>query len=126
MNLEKVKHLTTQDLMELQVAVNNEAELRKAAAFDALNHGEFVEGFALKEGKVSRVIADKEKYTALIGEYLGDKAYKVTPVALTVAESLIKAQFDTDDACSILGELKQTYGTKVNNPSLVYTGEFNE
>ena len=122
MILEKVKLLTTQDLMALQVAVNNEAELRKADAFTALNHGEFVEGFALKEGKVSRVIVDTDKYAEIIRERLGDKAYKVTPVALTVAESLIKAQFDHEDACSILNELTQTYGTKVSKPSLVYTG----
>ena len=124
MNLDKVNHLCVSDLMALQVAVNNRVEQVKSDAFNALLHDEPCEGFALKAGRVSRVIADMDKYTHILQKNLGDRAYKVTPIALTVAETLVKNQFDEEDACSILGELADTYGTKTSPPSLIYTGEF--
>lgn len=126
MNLDVIKNLPVQDLMKLQVAVNNRVEEVKLDAFTCLTHDESYTGFALKAGRVSRFVADKDKYTEILKENLGDKAYKIEPIALTVAETLVKAEFDNEDASSILGELKQTYGTKTANPSLVYTGVFDE
>ena len=125
MNLDKVNHLCVSDLMALQVAVNNRVEQVKSDAFNALTHDEPCEGFALKAGRVTRVIVDRDKYTNILQDNLGDRAFKpLEPIALTVAETLVKNQFDEEDACSILGELADTYGTKTSPSSLIYTGEF--
>lgn len=114
-----IDNLTTAELMALQVEVNNRVEQIKEDAFTCLSNDESYPGFELKAGRVSRFIKDPESYERILDVCLGDKAYKVSYIPLTAAEKLIK---DED----ILNQLKTTYGTKTSNPSLIYTGEFNE
>jgi hypothetical protein len=124
MNLDAVNGLPLGELMKLRVAVNNRITEIEKDAWDCLQHGHPYKGFGMKEGKVSRCIESPKAYEHILLEVLDeDVVFTKTILPLTKAETLVKAQFDKEDAKDILGKLATTYGTKVSKPTMIYTGE---
>ena len=126
MKLELIERLSLSDLMALRVAVNNRVAQVEEDAHNCLIHGEDYPGYELSKPRQSRVIIDQAEFEAIIGDKLGDSSYKIVPLSMTAAESLIKKTYDDEGAKEILASLVPCYGTKLSTPKLTYVGVDNE
>ncbi len=122
LNLDVIKNLPLEDLMELRVAVNNRVEEVLLTAKNALQNGEEYPGFKLQPGKKSRCIKNEAKYESVVKDALAHEAYKTQVISLSTAEKLIKERYEEDELEDILQDFNATLGEKISESKLVYTG----